>query len=45
MSETRSVVDEFYRRLGSGAIDDVADLFADHIGPSAIAATGSRTSG
>ena len=31
MSETRSVVDEFYRRLGTGAVDDVADLFADHI--------------
>ncbi|KOG41831.1 nuclear transport factor 2 family protein [Streptomyces decoyicus] len=48
MSETRSVVDEFYRRLGSGAIDDLADLFADHVewhiyGAEEIPWTGRRT--
>ncbi|MEV0700811.1 nuclear transport factor 2 family protein [Saccharopolyspora sp. NPDC050389] len=48
MSETRAVVDEFYRRLGNGEIGSLAELFADRIewdiyGADDVPWTGRRT--
>ncbi|MEU8825444.1 nuclear transport factor 2 family protein [Streptomyces sp. NPDC048636] len=48
MSETRTVVNEFYRLLGSGEIDRLGELFADKIdwdiyGAEEVPWTGRRT--